>query len=125
MPHYLQHIHQFCSELQPTIDFWVEVLGAKFENFRKFGDVDGAVLDLNSVTKIFLKKVDGVPNDGTVRIGFDHPGVIVEDLDVVLEKTRNWPNSHVSKEPFMAGTNRCAFVTGPEGMLVEVMQPAA
>ena len=124
MPNHFHHLHQFCSELQPTIDFWVEVLDAKFETFRKFGDDDGAVLDMNSVTKIFLKKVDCAPRDAAVRAGMDHPGILVDDLDAVLSKAESRPDSHVSKAPFVSGTLRCAFITGPEGMLVEVMQQA-
>ncbi|MCC8193600.1 MAG: VOC family protein [Deltaproteobacteria bacterium] len=125
MPNHLQHLHLFCRELQPMADFWVEVLDATFEQYRKFGDADGAVLDMRSVTKIFLKQMDCVPADTTPRAGVDHPGVLVDDLDATLEKARNRADSRVSTEPFMSGSLRCAFITGPEGVLVEVMQQTA
>ena len=122
MPNYLQHVHHICNELQPAIDFWIEILDAKFELFKKFGDADGAVLDLNSVTKIYLKQVSCAPEDGTPRVGVDHSGVVVDDLDAVLEKVRNRPDSTVRTEPFLVKGFRCAFITGPGGFLVEVMQ---
>lgn len=124
---YLQHVHVFCRDLQPMIDFYEKVLGAKFECFRQFGGADGAVLDLNSPTKIYLKKIpDCLPQGATPSYaGSNHPGVLVEDLDATLNATRNMPGAAVTCEPFTSGTLRCAFITGPEGVIVEVMQETA
>ena len=125
MKNYLHHLHFFCNDLQPTIDFWEQVLGAKFEQFRKFGDADGAVLDMNSISKIFLKKMACKPQSTEDCAGMDHPGIIVENLDATLEKARNLPTAKVTREPFMSGTLRCAFITGPEGIIIEVMEQTA
>ena len=108
------------------IEFYEKVLGATFECFRQFGGAEGAVLDMNSPTKIFLKKMpDCLPQGTTDNAGVNHPGVMVEDLDATLNAARNLPGAAVSREPFMSGTLRCAFVTGPEGVIVEVMQQTA
>ncbi len=125
MPNYLQHLHLLCRDLQPMIDFWENILGAGFECFRKFGPAEGAVLNLNSVTKIYLKVAPDCPPQGTAEYaGAHHAGVIVEDLDATLNAVRNMPGAAVSREPFMSGTLRCAFITGPEGIVIEVMQQA-
>lgn len=126
MKSYLQHLHLFCRDLQPMIEFWEKILGAKFECFREFGGAEGAVLDMNSVTKLFLKKMPAcLPQGTTDYAGVNHPGVIVEDLDATLNAARNLPGAAVTREPFTAGTFRCAFVTGPEGVIIEVMEDTA
>lgn len=120
---YLQHAHIICRDLQGMIDFWVGVLGAKFVEYRQFGGADGAVLTMNSVTEVYLKNVDCEPQDfSSPRAGFEHPGVVVADLDALLAQVRKLPYGKVTKEPFISGTRRCAFITGPEGVLVEVME---
>ena len=120
---YLQHAHIICRDLQGMIDFWVDVLGATFVEKRTFGAADGAVLTMNSVTEIYLKQLDCEPQDSTApRTGFEHPGLVIEGLDALLDKVRTLPGCKVTKEPFMSGPRRCAFIAGPEGVLVEVME---
>lgn len=120
---YLQHTHFICRDLQGMIDFWVDVLGAEFVEMRQFGPADGAVLNMNSITQIFLKKVDCEPQTASSpRAGIEHPGVVVADLDVTLAHIKSLPYGRVTREPFMATGRRCAFITGPEGILVEVME---
>ncbi len=126
MKNYLHHLHLFCRDLQPMVEFWEKILGATFECFRKFGDADGAVLNLNSTTKIFLKHMPNcLPQETTDYAGVNHPGVIVEDLDATLNAVRNMPGCAVTREPFMSRGCHCAFITGPEGIIIEVMQEAA
>lgn len=120
---YLQHAHIICGNLQGMIDFWVGVLGAEFVEYRQFGGADGAVLSMNSVTEVYLKNVDCEPQDlSSPRAGFEHPGVVVADLDTLLAQVRKLPYGKVTKEPFISGARRCAFITGPEGILIEVME---
>ncbi len=123
---YCQHVHFICNDLQPMIDFWVDGLGATFEQYRKFGAADGAVLDLNSVTKLYLKVLPCHPQEpANPKAGTEHIGMLVENLDGLLAHIKTLPNGRVFKEPFMSGSLRCAFVTGPENVLVEVMEETA
>ena len=123
---FCQHMHLFCKELEPMIAFWVNGFGATMEGYRKFGPADGAVLDLHASVKLYLKVVDCLPADATTaRAGVDHLGMIVENLDAALATLTALPGVTLSREPFMSGTLRCAFVAGPEGIQVEVMEQTA
>ena len=120
---FCQHVHVMCRDLSPMVDFWVQGLGATFVQFRQFGGADGAVLDMNSATKLYLKVMPCEPQDtDTVRAGADHLGFLVENLDALLAHIKTMPGCRVHREPFMSGTLRCAFITGPENVLVEVME---
>ena len=123
---YAQHVHLICRDLQGQIDFWSKAFGAALVEMRSFGGADGAVMDLNSVTKLYFKVVDCEPQGtGTPRAGTEHLGVIVDDLDETIALVKTLPGGALVKEPFMSGPLRCAFISGPEGVLVEIMQEPA
>lgn len=105
------------------IDFWVNGLGATFVEYRQFGDAAGAVLDCNSETKLYLKELPCTPQpQPAIHAGTEHLAMLVDNLDALLAHIRTLPGCRVSKEPFTAGGFHCAFITGPEGVLVEVME---
>ena len=119
------HVHFLCNDLEGMIEFWVKGFGAVFGEYRKFGAADGATLDIGMGAKLFLKVVPCERQDsGPDRSGAEHLGMLVPDLDAALARLTALPGVS-AKPPFMSGPMRCAFVRGPEGVLVEVMQPPA
>ena len=120
---FCHHVHLVCTDLQPMVDFWVNVIGAEFVEYREFAGAPGASLDMDSATKIYIKTMSCEPQPTPTRYaGTEHLGVIVENLDETLATVKAMPCGKVTKEPFISGKLRCAFVTGPEGVLVEVME---
>lgn len=116
-------MHLLCRDLQGQIDFWSKAFGATFVEMRSFGGADGAVMDLNSVTKLYFKVVDCEPQgSGAPRAGTEHLGLVVENLDETIAIVKSLPGGKLTKEPFISGSRRCAFVSGPEGVLIEIMQ---
>jgi len=106
------------------VDFWVKGFGAKLEEFRKFGELEGAVLDINSGrTKLYLRELQCERQDKAApRSGVDHIGMLVPDLDTALAALTALPGVVLAKEPFMSQDMRCAFINGPEGISIEVME---
>jgi predicted enzyme related to lactoylglutathione lyase len=105
-------------------DFWVRGFGAKLEEYRKFGELEGAVLDINSArTKLYLREQACERQDTSPpRSGVDHIGMMVPDLDKALAEVTALPGVSLAKAPFMSKSARCAFINGPEGISIEVMQ---
>lgn len=123
---YCQHVHVVCKDLQPMIDFWVNCLGATLEEFRKFGGADGAALNMGSTTKLYIKVMPCEPQvSPTIHAGTEHLGFLVESLDEAMALAKTFPGGKVVREPFMSGSLRCAFITGPENVLVEIMEEPA
>jgi catechol 2,3-dioxygenase-like lactoylglutathione lyase family enzyme len=117
------HLHFYCRNLEDMIAYWSEVFGATVLCRRKFGNADGAELDLGMGALLFLKTVpEATAQDGIERSGVDHLGFLVDDLDAFLQKFVGRPHITLTREPFVAGVRRCAFISGPEGISVEVMQ---
>ena len=123
-PPFCQHIHISCCDIKAMVDFWVKGFDAKLEEFRKFGALEGAVLDINSgLTKLYLREQQCERQDkAAARSGVDHIGMVVPDLDKSLAELVALPGVTLAKEPFMSKEMRCAFINGPEGMSIEVME---
>ena len=121
---FCQHIHISCCDIKAMVDFWVKGFGAKLEEFRKFGELEGAVLDINSGrTKLYLRELQCERQDKAApRSGVDHIGMLVPDLDTALAALTALPGVVLAKEPFMSQDMRCAFINGPEGISIEVME---
>ena len=115
----LQHVHLFCTDLNAAIDFWVKGFGATFLEFRKFGNDDGAVLDMKSATQLFLKVAPGPKQHGSV----DHLGVYVESLEKSLKILLAMPGVTLTREAFVSGTRLCAFIKNADEVSIELLQP--
>ena len=121
---FCQHIHISCCDIKAMVDFWVKGFDAKLEEFRKFGAREGAVLDINSGrTKLYLREQQCERQDkAAMRSGVDHIGMVVPDLDKSLAELMALPDVALAQEPFMSTYMRCAFINGPEGISIEVME---
>lgn len=118
-----QHLHLYCRNLEEMIGFWTDVFGAVLIRRRKFGADDGAVLDLAPGIAMYLRSMVCDPQDnGGQRAGVDHLGMLVDDLDIFLKKFVGTRGITLLREPFMSETTRCAFISGPEGTRVEIIE---
>jgi hypothetical protein len=59
MTYRFHHIHLLCSNLEATIDFFVQTIGARLVGRKKFGGADGASLNLNGTTINLRVAADG------------------------------------------------------------------
>ena len=84
MDYNFHHIHLLCSDLDNTIDWFSDKLGATLLVKKKFGTADGASLDLNN-TMINLRVSadhESVGADSSKpTFGYHHICVSVEDID--------------------------------------------
>ena len=121
---FCQHIHLFCPDLNAMTDFWVKGFGGKVEEFRKFGAHEGAALNINSATKLYLSEVQGEQQDkASLSSRVDHLGMEVADLDKALAVLLAIPGVTLTREPFVLPRNRrAAFVSGPGGISIAVLQ---
>lgn len=126
-----QHLHLFCRDLEPMVAFWVEAFGAKLVKRRKMGAADGAELLLTDTLRLFIRGTSPVDtnaidasNDTSVRFSsFDHVGYTINNMDGVLAFLAKRDDATVTRQPFISGQNRCAFIRGPEGIHIELVEP--
>ena len=119
------HLHLLCSDLQNTIDFFTQILGADLMARKKFGGADGATLDLSG-TKINLRVAgenESVNTDTTrSTYGYHHMCLQVKDIHAVYKELMEKGFKFVAP-PVDAAGNRIAFFKGPDNIVIEVCQP--
>ena len=119
------HIHLLCSNLEHTIDFFTQTLGAQLVCRPKFGGADGASLDLNGT--IINLRVAGdnetVNANATMPVyGYHHMCVEVDDVDAAYQELTD-KNVEFLVTPRNTPDNlRVAFIKGPDGIVIEVLQ---
>jgi len=117
------HIHLVCSDLEQSIHFFGDVMGATLIGRKKFGTADGAMLELAG-TNIFLrvKGIDEkiVADSTSARYGYDHLAFETDDVDTVYAELTA-KGYLFSVPPKSAGTNRVAFLKGPDNITIELI----
>lgn len=117
------HVHIFCHDLQRMIDFWVRTFGLTYVGKRMFGPCDGADLLFNNGSHLYLKRVDPESPEGKqIRIGTDHVGMMVPNVEAFLETIKDLPDVTFDGKPFQAMDLYCAFIRGPENLPVEIAE---
>lgn len=117
----LAHIHLYCNELEPMIDFFVQGFDGALTLRRKFGGSDGAVIDLGSGTLLYIQQIEVGASQRNIA-AFDHIAFNVPDVEKALAKAVAAPGASLGREIAPSGTSLTAFVTAPEGLRVELVQ---
>ena len=128
---HFQHLHLFCKNLDPMVAFWTEAMGATVVVKRKMGAADGAELSLPGNLPLYIRGASlsdtnavDASKDTSVRFSsFDHVGFAVDDMVACLEHLGKRADVTITRPPFNSGSNLCAFIRGPEGVHIELVQP--
>ncbi|MBT8370895.1 MAG: VOC family protein, partial [Deltaproteobacteria bacterium] len=92
MAYRLHHIHLICHKLETMIRFFRDVLGASLVARRKFGTADGATLNLQGIDinlRVAREGEEIQKNLGRSTYGYDHIGLVVEDIQVAYTVLTN------------------------------------
>ncbi len=84
------HLHLICSDIERTVRFFVETLEAKLVERLKFGNANGAVLNLSGI-QISLRAThenEIITWSYQKRYGYDHLGLEVEDVDAAYRELK-------------------------------------
>jgi len=122
----LAHIHIYCTRLEPMIEFWIKAFDAQLILRRAFGNDEGAVLNVGAIPLYVQQvKVDaGKPGIAA----YDHIAMRVGNVEAALKKAAAAPGAKLDRgiQPSVqpcSGVAQTAFVRGPEGIRVELVQP--
>ena len=124
MNYRLHHLHVICRDLEGMIEFFCEALGATLLARKKFGTADGASLDLQGTTvnlRVAREDEQMAGDASRTSFGWDHIGLLVEDVDAAFEDLKNRGFSFFM-EPKDIPDLRIAFFKGPEDITIELVQ---
>lgn len=127
MAYRFHHLHLLCSDLEKTIAFFTETLGAALVERKKFGGADGAALNLNgTIVNLRVSREDDQVSAAPpkTQYGYHHIGLSVDNVDQAYRELTG--KGYVFIEtPKDAGKNRIAFFRGPDNIIIELLQPLA
>ena len=116
----LDHIHIYCARLEPMIEFWTKAFDAQLIQRRKFGNDDGAVLNIGAAP-LFIQQTT-IEAGKTGAAPYDHVGLRVPDIEAAVKKAVDAPGGKLARGIQPAGAAQTAFVSGPEGIRIELLQ---
>jgi len=119
----LAHIHIYCNQLEPMIEFFVKGFDAQLVMRRKFGNDDGAVVSMGAVP-LYIQQSKSAPGKSGI-VAYDHIGLDVGDIEAALKKAMEAPGAKLDEDIHAVGVGgkaKAAFVRGPEGIRVEMVQ---
>jgi catechol 2,3-dioxygenase-like lactoylglutathione lyase family enzyme len=118
------HIHVFCSDLEATERWFTEGLGAEVAGRPESRGVPSVRLKLAGAN-VYLRPAregESLVPPGPQHFGADHFGLRVEDVDATVEELRRRGVS-IEVEPWdFSPSSRIAFVKGPDGVRIELVQ---
>ena len=121
----LNHLHLLCSDLEKSIAFFNETLGAAFVERKKFGGADGATLNLKGTTINLrvAREDDNVSTGASItQYGYHHIGLTVDNVDQAYRELSG--KGYVfSTPPKDTAKSRVAFFNGPDNITIELLQP--
>lgn len=125
MKFHFHHVHLLCSDLENTITFFRDILGASLVTYKKFGGVDGATIDLNGTTINLRVAADAetVAGDSSLlTYGYHHICVQTDDIDAGYAELSSKGIEFVVS-PTDIPDGRISFFKGPDNIVIEMMQP--
>jgi methylmalonyl-CoA/ethylmalonyl-CoA epimerase len=132
LPH---HFGMSVSDLDRAIDWFDKVLGFELDRkedflakfgvhiaFIKSGDFSIELFQHDQAQPASSER--SVPNEDIRTLGNKHMCFQTADLDAILDRLKVHGGT-IAMGPFDAPGSRAAFILGPDGALVEVIQPTA
>lgn len=117
------HLHLLCSDLNTSIYFFKDLLGATLSGLKKFGAADGAMLELSGI-KIFLRSKSEnesiEENLQSISYGYDHLALEVDDINKAY-RTLTKEGYQFSSPPDINKTKNIIFLKGPDNITIELI----
>jgi len=127
----IDHIHIHAADPSETIRFYESCLGAEHLGSIPSGEggknhgvlLGGQLLIISEFPPGMMPAEPPEVGVGALRAGFGvaHFGVQTTDLDRVLARLRE-AGVHAHAEPRRAGSIRYAYVTAPDGVVIELVE---
>jgi catechol 2,3-dioxygenase-like lactoylglutathione lyase family enzyme len=120
------HLHLRSADPESAARFYIEALGATHLGSSLVHDARRVVIDLGGV-KLFIEQVPPATPSAPQPpfVGLEHLAVAVDDLDQTAATLRQRGVVFVREPVSIRPGLRLAFIQGPDGVLIELLQRAA
>jgi len=118
------HIHVFCSDMDATERFFTDGLGAEVAGRPESRGVASVRLKLGGAN-VYLRPAradESLTPPDSQHFGADHFGLRVADVDATVAELRQ-RGVFIEVEPWdFSPGSRIAFIKGPDGVRIELVQ---
>lgn len=114
-----EHIHLYSPDPYKTAEFYVETFGA--ENIGSNTDSKGRTIVDLMMNGINIKISHPWERDSKIGHSLDHFGFITENLDAAIAELKSKGINFVMEKTNVPTAN-ISFLTGPEAVLIEVVE---
>jgi len=122
------HVHIYCGDIEKQVAFFRELFGGKeLSRERRPNSIMMIRMEIQGVPFAFMTlPVDkGQLEPGKGKRGLDHIGFTVKDLKTTLEEMKRKGVLITQDLTLMPNGAKIAFIEGPEGLRIELIQPAS
>jgi catechol 2,3-dioxygenase-like lactoylglutathione lyase family enzyme len=126
MPYVFDHVHLRSRDAVAAAEFYVGMFGARETDRIGTDPVQRVILDVGGLT-VYIEQApaDAHPAAPTPCLGIEHFGLRVEDIEAALDELKaRGVRVRTGITPRGPGL-RIAFVEGPDGALVELLERRA
>jgi lactoylglutathione lyase len=116
----LHHMHVVCSDLAATERWFVDGLGADLVERRESRGLPTSELRLAGMRLLLRASATDLASEP--RYGLDHFALHVDGVDALVEQLRS-RGVDIARNPADSPTNRVAFIRGPDGLVIELVEP--
>ena len=130
MKYRINHVHIRASDPRNSAEWYVKHFDAKIVSEREVmpGTITVSMEVGGPVRLNISSQASGSSNERAVaelnRLGLEHFGFDVEDLEAELERLKKAGIPIVLPLTEVVGGTRLAYVEGPDDVLIELVQPA-
>jgi catechol 2,3-dioxygenase-like lactoylglutathione lyase family enzyme len=121
----IDHIHLISPNIEPTKDWYCNILGGKVTFEGEFKGSKVYYVDLNGFNIIIVKQLPNEkPISATIqtREGLDHFGVAIDDMDAAVAELKETGVKFVVEPMQVRQGLRIAYIEAPDKVRIELSE---
>jgi lactoylglutathione lyase len=121
----MDHIHLICPNIESTKQWYIDVLGGKQTFESEFKGAKLYYIDLNGFNIFLIEKLpEGEPLPATIetRVGMDHFGLTVDDMDAAEAELKAKGVNFVVEPMQVRPGVRIAYIEAPDKVRIELCE---
>jgi catechol 2,3-dioxygenase-like lactoylglutathione lyase family enzyme len=121
----IDHIHLISPNIEPTKDWYCNILGGKVTYEGEFKGNKVYYVDLNGFNIIIIEQLpDEKPISATIqtREGLDHFGVAIDDMDAAVAELKEKGVKFVVEPMQVRPGLRIAYIEAPDKVRIELSE---
>ena len=121
MPSYsMNHVHHESTDVHAAAEWYAKLFDASLDEPFEKGGATWVRAHVGEMTFTITNRASSGP-DADRHLGYDHLGIMSDDFDATMARVEEM-GVNVWAGPTDGGGFRIAFITGPDNIMIELME---